>query len=85
MKPGDIIRERYQVNAVERVVLAKMPNGCLVVLDMKLGVRVVLPWAYDIVKVGNDRDASLAKLVLNQPEVQSELVVWLLGSQVTSV
>lgn len=87
MQPGDTIRHYMypQVDAQYRVL--GYINTCLIVMADTDGmpkprIRVVLPWAYRLLREGGEGDRSLARMILSSDATKEALLKWLLGSQI---
>lgn len=89
MKVGDVIKQRYQRGAAWRTIIAFTHNSCAVTIEglmpvqgePRYEIRCVSTWSHDVV-MEDGITAERAKLLMQHPDVQRQLLKWLFNQYV---
>ena len=81
-KPGDIIRQKGQIGAADRIVLNSTSDGLYLVSDgTELGVRLIFGWSHYLIREGTELEGKLAIAALEEPWVNDAFQIWKLGTK----
>lgn len=82
MKRGDILKQRYQFNAEERLFLGFAPNGCLLVHGSEEGYRWVLAFSHDVHQQATKESKQKANELMRPKDLNCQQHLnWIYGTQ----